>query len=303
MQLDYSTPLPDNYRAQDFLDFHARDRQSPSENVAAQSICKAIIYQQVPALLKLEFRPGLLQAKLMPDCNDDKAFCTSGFRHWITRITGLDQDITRFEQAHQAHPHLGPIIRQQQGLRFVPAATAFEAVSWAILGQQISVAAAVGLRRKLVQLADLPHSSGLLCYPDAPRVARLTIEQLRGIGLSGNKAHALHSLSQKVCQGEISLEPVQSATQASSLEQQLLSIKGIGPWTVNYSLMRGCGWMDGSVHGDAAIQRYLARLLHKDKTGTRETREWLAQFSPWRSLAAAHLWLSTGLHAQPLIQA
>jgi len=75
------------------------------------------------------------------------------------------------------------------------------------------------------------------------------------------------------------------------MRAQLLRLHGIGPWTVDYTLLRGFGWLDGSLHGDAAVRRKLQRLLGSTAALTQDfTRSWLAQFSPWRALVAAHLW-------------
>ena len=54
-----------------------------------------------------------------------------------------------------------------------------------------------------------------------------------------------------------------SAETAEAVTRQLLAIKGIGPWTVNYSLLRGYGWPDGSLHGDVAVRRAIGLLMQK----------------------------------------
>ena len=76
------------------------------------------------------------------------------------------------------------------------------------------------------------------------------------------------------------------------VEKALLAIKGIGPWTVNYVLLRGFGWLDGSLHGDVAVRNALARLLARPGVSQAEAGQWLAGFAPWRALVAAHLWAS-----------
>jgi DNA-3-methyladenine glycosylase II len=75
------------------------------------------------------------------------------------------------------------------------------------------------------------------------------------------------------------------------VRESLLRLRGIGPWTVNYALLRGFGWLDGSLHGDVAVRRKLQRLLGASASMSEaDTQSWLAQFSPWRALVAAHLW-------------
>jgi DNA-3-methyladenine glycosylase II len=83
-----------------------------------------------------------------------------------------------------------------------------------------------------------------------------------------------------------------------SIRTKLEAVHGIGPWTVNYVLLRGYGWLDGSLHGDAAVRRGLKSLLAApDKISAEETQNWLAQFSPWRALVAAHLWAAQSFTA------
>jgi DNA-3-methyladenine glycosylase II len=75
------------------------------------------------------------------------------------------------------------------------------------------------------------------------------------------------------------------------IRARLLALKGIGPWTVDYALLRGFGWLDGSLHGDAAVRRGLQLLLGiEEKVSAKWVEDWLAGFSPWRALVGAHLW-------------
>lgn len=70
------------------------------------------------------------------------------------------------------------------------------------------------------------------------------------------------------------------------MREQLLAIRGIGPWTVNYALLRGYGWLGGSLHGDAAVRRGLQTLWGRpDKVSMQEAEDWLAPFAP-----CARLW-------------
>jgi DNA-3-methyladenine glycosylase II len=82
------------------------------------------------------------------------------------------------------------------------------------------------------------------------------------------------------------------------IEAKLQAIRGIGPWTINYTLLRGFGWMDGSLHGDVAVRRALQALLGQaEALSQASTRAWLQAFSPWRALVAAHLWASRSIQA------
>jgi len=100
------------------------------------------------------------------------------------------------------------------------------------------------------------------------------------------------ALGRDVAAGHLPLQAwTTAAAAAEQIREQLLRVGGIGPWTVDYTLLRGYGWLDGSLHGDAAVRRKLQRLLGQTtKLTDAFTRGWLAEFSPWRALLAAHLW-------------
>lgn len=135
------------------------------------------------------------------------------------------------------------------------------------------------------------HSAGLACYPDAERMMALGATQLHRAGFSRAKAQALSMLSHEVAANLLPLETWTATMPVDEMREQLLRLRGIGPWTVDYTLLRGFGWLDGSLHGDAAVRRKLQRLLGSTAALTEGfTRNWLARFSPWRALVAAHLW-------------
>lgn len=178
------------------------------------------------------------------------------------------------------------------------AATPFEALSWAITGQQISLAAAVSIRRRLIETTrdttGLCHSSGLACYPNAETLARLDEATLRAAGYSTTRAATLLDVARRSADGRLPLDHwLHSAPPADEIRAALAQLRGIGPWTIDYTLLRGFAQMDGSLHGDVAVRRKLQALLGLETQPTaKETQAWLAQFAPWRALVAALLWAS-----------
>lgn len=285
-----SLPLPDNYRSDDMLKFHQRDVLAVAELVDAGSLSKGILWNGSPACLSIRFETSCAQVELAID-GIAVAGDTEALRKLGQRMLGLDQPIEEFEQRYRDHPQLGILIAGQPGLRVPVTASVFEALSWAIICQQISVRAAVAIRRKLIQLAALRHSSGLYCYPDVQHVAEFSENDLRQTGFSQNKAQCLLAVSRMIAAGELVLEYSTEELPVERIREQLLKIRGIGPWTVNYALLRGFGWLDGSLHGDLAVRRGLQKLLAvTEPVSEQQARQWLAPFSPWRALVAVHLW-------------
>ena len=289
--------LPPGFRAEDILEFHRRDPQAFAERVAPGRLQKGLLVNGEAACLSLGFHPAHVDAELAIDSRSTAAN-EKALTLLVCRMLGLTQRIEVFEQEYRQHPQLGPLIARQSGLRVPLAATPFEALTWAITGQQISVGAAVSMRRKLIKAAGQIHSSGLACYPDAAQLAQLTEADLRAAGFSANKAQTLITVSTRVLSGELPLDAWQKNLPVDTLRERLLDIRGIGPWTVNYALLRGFGWLDGSLHGDVAVRRGMQILLDRpDKISEKAAQQWLAEFSPWRALLAAHLWALKSLAA------
>lgn len=293
MQTRYSLALspPPAFRISDMLAFHRRDPHEIAERVNESLLEKGMIWQGAPACLSIHFSLGQIQTNLAVDGGTQNNG-RQNFEAMVRRMLGLTQEIESFEMHYADHPQLGGLIARQPGLRVPVAATPFEALTWAITGQQISVSAAVSLRRKLILAANFRHRSGLLCYPGAQQILAMPEETLRLAGFSKAKASALLTVSRLVADGKLPLDAwAHDFPGAEIMRKQLLAVRGIGPWTVNYTLLRGFGWLDGSLHGDAAIRRGLQTLLgSQDKVDENAAEIWLAQFSPWRALIGAHIW-------------
>lgn len=281
--------LPGDFRREDVLAFHRRDAEQVAERVDAKTLQKGLAWGGCPACLTVRFRARRAEAELAIDGAPDSE--PEALARMLRRMLGLTQPIGDFERRYRSHPQLGRLIARRPGLRVPLAATPFEALTWAITGQQISVGAAVSVRRKLIQAAGLRHSGGLCCHPDARRLARLGEADLREAGYSRTKAQTLIALGRLVGQDLLPLDAWADAPPVEEIRAQLSLVRGIGPWTIDYALLRGFGWLDGSLHGDVAVRRGLQALLESpDSVTEHAAQRWLAEFAPWRALVAAHLW-------------
>lgn len=284
--------LPPYYRIDDFFAFHLRDPQNIAEIVEKNTLRKGIIWQGHAAQIRLSIDDK--KATLQLDVDSAETPPTPNeLHHLAIHLLGLNQPIEQFEEQYLTHPILGKLIAPQRGVRVYQSATTFEALVWAIIGQQISVLAAIAIRRRFIQAVGQQHSSGIWCFPTAESVMNVDDEMLRQSGFSLGKIIALRGLCDAIQAGKLDLESTVTPDNVNDVTAQLLAIKGIGPWTVSYGLLRGFNYLDGSLHGDVAVRRNLQTLLTQDtQPSAKETQEWLTQFTPWRALVAAHLWRS-----------
>lgn len=292
--LHWTLPLPAGYRRDDVIAFHSRDAEAVAEQVTPTGLRKGILLLGVPVVLEVAFTHAAAACRAEIDGSPNDALQTP-LHGALLNILGLRIDPQPFAQLAAGDPLLAPLVRLHPGLRIVQSASPFEALTWAIIGQQINLPFAISLRRTFIVQAGRRHASGLWCYPEARDVARLEIDDLTSRKFSRAKAETLLRLARLVDTGELSLELPPSGDVAA-MSQALLAVKGIGPWTVNYALLRGYGYADCSLHGDVAIRAALQKLLGEEaKPDMARTEQWLRQYAPHRTMAAAHLWAS--LHA------
>ena len=283
--------LPEHYRLHDVLAFHSRDSESVAEEVGAERLRKGVLLDGVPVVLDIALAPTSASCAVQADGKLSKA-AQAQVREAALSILGLRIDPEPFSAFAARDKIFGPLTRAQPGLRIVQSATVFEALTWAIIGQQINLSFAIALRRTFILQAGRRHSGGLWCYPAAANVARLEIEDLTSRKFSRAKAETLLRLARLVADGELDLD-VSPSNSIERISAALLAVKGIGPWTVNYGLLRGYGYADCSLHGDVAIRAALQALLGEDaKPDMARTEKILAEYSPHRTMAAAHLWAS-----------
>ncbi len=284
-----SIPLPPGYQRRDILAFHSRDQEALAERVEPDRIRKGVLIDGVPVLLDVTLAAG--EARCTVDAD---GVLTPGALAQVDdallNILALRIDPAPFLAAVRGDDLLGPVAQRQRGLRIVQSATIFEALTWAIIGQQINLTFAIALRRTFIARAGRAHAGGLWCYPEAADVARLAPEELTTRKFSRAKADTLLRLARLVDSGELALERSAGVEQVSA---SLLAVKGIGPWTVNYALLRGYGYADCSLHGDVAIRAAFQHLLAEDaKPDMARTEALLARYAPHRTMACAHLWAS-----------
>lgn len=207
----------------------------------------------------------------------------------VARLLGLAQDAAGFARL-AGKLGLARLVAGREAFRLPQYLTPWDALLWAILGQQINLPFAFRLRRALTELAGEPVGDGLLAPPAPAALAALAPEALAARQFSRQKIRTLLDTARLVADGALDLEKL-AAGSATRAERALSAVRGLGPWTVNYVLMRGFGRADCTPYGDTGLAGGLQRLFDLERRpDTDATRRLMLPFSPHRSLATAHLW-------------
>lgn len=187
--------------------------------------------------------------------------------HNIRRIFDTDVDLESVEKV--LRPYFSASVFHS-GLRLPGTWSLFEAGVRAILGQQVSVAAARKLVSCLVDELGEPYQN----YRLFPTPASIAQSSLDFFSMPGARKQTLRNLADHFLQGDNPEDP-----------ETWLELKGIGPWTVNYARMRGLSDPDIYLGGDLGVKKAAAMLAPSLNT-TFDPE----QASPWRSYLTIHLW-------------
>ena len=201
------------------------------------------------------------------------------------KLLGLNLDPTDFERAHPA------LVRGHEGARIPQTITVWEALMWAIVGQQVNLPFAYRLRRVLVELCGAVAPNGLRVHPTPEAIAQLDYAELTARQFSRSKAKYVIDTARLIATGALPVETFPSRD-PREVEAALTAVRGIGTWTANYVMMRGCAFPDCVPAGDSALSASLREYFALDhKVDAHETRTLMERFAPWRSLATYHFWL------------
>jgi len=182
----------------------------------------------------------------------------------------------------------------EPGLRLPGSTDAFELAVRAVLGQQVTVAAARTLARRLVER----FGSGIATpWPDIDRtfpaptdLASVAIERIAELGIIRSRAGAIQALASQWHELAPLLVPGASP---EALVERLRSLPGIGAWTAHYIAMRALGWPDAFPPGDVAALKALHRLFDIDSE--RAAAQHAEGWRPWRAYALLRLWNTLGV--------
>jgi AraC family transcriptional regulator of adaptative response / DNA-3-methyladenine glycosylase II len=198
------------------------------------------------------------------------------------RLLDLDADPDAVSGFLVSDEVIGPLARARPGRRSPGHVDGDELAMRAVLGQQVSVAAArrLGARLTAEYGKPLARPSGTLthCFPDAATVAAADPAALP---MPAARARALVTLAAALASGEVALHPGADRDEAAA---RLLALPGIGPWTVAYIRMRALSDPDAFPATDVGVLRALAAL--GAGAGVAVAERW----RPWRSYAVHHLW-------------
>ncbi|WP_269531554.1 DNA-3-methyladenine glycosylase 2 family protein [Chitinimonas sp. BJYL2] len=279
----FTLRLPDGYEPGITLAYLGRDADGPAERRDGARVTKALLLKGQPVRLQFDLQPDAAQITVLDLPRPDAASLRQA-QHIALRCLGLTQPMPTLRGAWAT------LAAARPGLRLPLSATVWEALLWAIVGQQVNLSFAATLRRRVIELAGQPAGDGMIAHPDIAAVAALDPAELCARQFSRSKAAYLIGTAQYLRDADWDIETLEHGSAPQAL-QRLQALHGIGPWTAQYTLLRGVGFADCVPVGDAGLTAALQRQHQlPERPDAKQTQALMARYAPYRSLATAHLW-------------
>lgn len=304
-QLQLTAAGPFSYRHNlDYL------RRSPDEclyHITDDGIIyKALSLTERPALLEirdgtdsggpgLSVRVGLpAQAAAAPPGEKDLQLLKEEAARYVMEWFDLERDLMPFYAMAEADPLLQSPVLRFRGLRLMGIPDLFEALCWGIIGQQINLAFAYTLKKRFVERYGQKLNTGgmtLWTFPEPQDIAKLEVPDLTPLQLTSRKAEYLIGIARLLAEGRLSKAILQAEPGLQHMERRLVSIRGIGPWTAHYVLMRCLRIPSAFPIDDVGLHNAIRFVTGADaKPAKAEIERLAAGWKDWESYATFYLW-------------
>ncbi|MCC6476337.1 DNA-3-methyladenine glycosylase 2 family protein [bacterium] len=213
--------------------------------------------------------------------------------YFLEQTFGPDDELNAFYEFAKRDVMLDEWVNKFRGLRLVGVANLWECLSWSIIGQQVSVASAFATRSRLAHYCDAVVEWKHRIYegfPPPEAILSLTEDEMRSCGLSRQKGEYLQGLAQEILSGYLCAYLSGSPSES---RERLLKIRGIGPWSVEYAMMRVHGDPDACPYEDIGLRNAIAREYGLGRQATiEETKKITEDWRPFRSYGTFYAWFT-----------
>lgn len=211
-------------------------------------------------------------------------------REWFD----FDTDLLPFYEMAGKDPLLVQTLGRFHGLRCVGISDLFEALCWGIIGQQINLAFAYTLKRRFVEAYGQSREREgrtFWQFPVPENIAALKPEDMASMQMTSKKSEYLVGVAKLMAEGSLSKQSLLGLGDFEAIEKQLTGIRGIGPWTANYVLMRCLRLPNAFPIADVGLHNSIKALTgSSEKPAISEIRRMAEGWKGWESYATFYLW-------------
>ncbi|WP_408007647.1 DNA-3-methyladenine glycosylase family protein [Pseudalkalibacillus sp. A8] len=214
--------------------------------------------------------------------------------NYIIEWFDLKTDLQPFYEIAGQDTLLSGLTKNFYGLRVIGVPDLFEALCWSVIGQQVNLPFAYTVKRRFVEAfgKSVEYNGQIFwLFPEPQKITCLMSEDLKELQFTARKAEYIIGIAEMMANGSLTKESLMEDLQ--NAEQKLLSIRGIGPWSAHYVMMRCLRDPSAFPIGDAGLQNALKKLLGREtKPAPEEIRQLFSSWENWEAYAVFYLWRS-----------
>ena len=286
---------PQDFDFAQCLKFLTRSPLEPCHVVENDILYKLEKFEGIPVLIKIQ-------------CRDQNTICIDFLTprpkksirariakyvwHWFDLAT----DLRPFYRMAAKDPVLKNVTKELHGLRILTISDLFEAICWAIIGQQINLTFAYTLKKRFVEAfgeAFYFNNKNYYLFPTPQVISRQTVADLRDLQFTGKKSEYIIELAQKIMAGDLTQKRLLDCDGFETARKELMRLHGVGQWTADYVSLRCL--MDPAAFpvADVGLQNAVKQQLGLSQKPTAED---IIQYSKgwknWQAYATFYLWAS-----------
>lgn len=295
MENVWKVAVPEGFRFQENIRYLANANHECMYQVINNQVLKAINVDKTVFLIELsEAKCGELLVRVVKSSHSfseaNRSKITAYVRDWFD----LDTDLADFYQMAENDIFLQTLVHTFYGLRLIGIPNFFEAISWAIIGQQINLFFAYKLKRRLVERFGQSirwNGGDYWLFPTPDVIANVPVSELTSLQLSKRKSEYLIDIARSIIDGALSKEKLLAADGLEEAEKILTRHRGIGSWTAHYVLMRCFRFPNAFPIADAGLQNTIKQLARLEKKPSKEYMLQLGSgWENWQGYATFYLW-------------
>lgn len=208
----------------------------------------------------------------------------------------LDTDLRPFYRMAGQDPVLKKVAKDCYGLRILTISDLFEAICWAIIGQQINLAFAYTLKKRFVEAfgeAFYFDNQHYYLFPTPLVISQQTVTELRRLQFTGKKSEYIIALAHKINNGDLTKSRLLDHDGFEGARKELMQIRGVGQWTADYVSLRCLKDPAAFPVADVGLQNAVKQQLGLSKKPTAEDIiRYSAGWKNWQAYATFYLWAS-----------
>lgn len=287
--------LPEEFNFKENINYLARNSNECLFHIKNNRVYKAISIGADTLIIEVSSEDdNYLNIQFLGENKPNFAGLCAEVACYVRDWFDLDRDLRPFYTMAKEDALLGPAVDSFYGLRIIGIPDLFEALCWGILGQQINLSFAYTLKRRLVEKfgRSVVHDGiTYWVFPSPEDIAGLQFEELERLRMTKKKSEYLIGVAQLIVEEKLTKEKLLNLSNHKDAEKMLVKIRGIGPWTANYVLMRCLRYPSAFPIDDVGLHNAIKHRLGKELKPTKEEIIKLAvNWTNWESYATFYLW-------------